>query len=78
MAVLRRYFCNPTETFNTLCTVPVYNTIEQENHWCEINYNSTKCVEIRDAAQEKVVNFLFIFYDTNAAWGIGQLVLVRT
>jgi hypothetical protein len=78
MAAFRESFCDPSETANTLCAVPVYANPQNETQWCIDNYQATNCTAIRDAAQKGMERFLLGYYYLNAVWGICFLVLVRS
>lgn len=70
MAWYRYKFCDPSDTYNTLCAVPIYSNPDQETAWCQMNYNSTACTSIRNNAQAEVARFLSFFYSTTSAWTI--------
>lgn len=68
MAWFRLVFCAP-ETYNSMCMVPINGgspQVDSEEAWCKIHYplaaNATECTEIRDAAQNRVNSFLYMFF----------------
>jgi hypothetical protein len=77
MAWFRYWSCQPQDTYNTLCSVPLYDNATVEEAWCLLNYNSTDCVAIRDSAQARTLRFLNAVYYFGALWGLMLLFLVR-
>jgi hypothetical protein len=76
LAWFRYWSCKPRSTYNTLCTVPLYENATIEAAWCQINYNSTDCTAIRDSAQAGTLRFLNALYFFGAIWGLLLLFLV--
>jgi hypothetical protein len=76
MAWFRRRYCAPG-TFNSLCTVPYVYTGSDGDEWCQVNYNSTDCIAIRNEAQQQTNAFLRVFYTVSAVWCLIYVVLVR-
>jgi hypothetical protein len=76
MAWFRRRYCAPG-TFNSLCTIPYVYKDGDGDEWCQVNYNSTACIAIRDEAQQQTNAFLRIFYTFSAFWCLVYIVLVR-
>jgi len=77
LAWFRKRFCNPSETANTKCAVPVFKNITDANDWCLENHQSTDCVTIRDNAQAAMQRSIYVYYYANAAWAILLGFLVR-
>ena len=73
----RDYFCEEG-TSSTLCLVPLdggpdYAT---EDEWCQANYQSDSCTEIRDDAQDRMTSSMLLFYTCLASWSILMLALM--
>jgi len=68
MAYFRYWFCQPTETYNSLCAVPVFEDAVDETQWCIDNHDATNCTAIRDSAQERAARSILWFYTGNAIW----------
>lgn len=64
---MRKRFCEPQETYNTLCAAPVVDNVTD---WCLEHYNSTECASIRNSAQSDAETFMLTYYYCNAAWGL--------
>jgi hypothetical protein len=75
MAWFRERYCEPG-TANTLCTVPYIYKEDNGDVWCKLNYNSTGCIAIRDAAQHNTNAFLRVFYTFSAIWCLVYIFLV--
>lgn len=73
LARFRELFCVPAETAHTLCTVP---QLSQETAWCLLNYQSTKCSEIRNDAQSRMEKWFLAYYYVNSAVGISMIMLL--
>ena len=55
----RGYFC-PDGTKDSLCAVPILGgQYDDEEAWCQAEFNATGCAEIRDEAQNQMVSFCF-------------------
>ena len=68
MAYFRYWFCQPTDSYNSLCAVPVYEDAADETQWCIDKYDSTNCTAIRDSAQERAAKSILWFYTGMAIW----------
>ncbi|GMI27916.1 hypothetical protein TrCOL_g6622 [Triparma columacea] len=74
---LRRYFCEP-DTWDNKCTAPIkggpgYDTTEE---WCISEYNAKDCKAVRDAAEEKFLDFMGTFCNFNGVVGIVNMLLL--
>lgn len=67
MAWFRWTYCDPQDTYNSLCTVPL---VENATGWCLAVYNSTDCARIRDDAQATMLTSLNILTYFSAGWGL--------
>lgn len=78
MAWFRSRFCDPSETANEECAMPVFTTTAEGVEWCMENFgnNSTDCIEIRDKAQDDMERSIYVYYYSNAAWTIFFVLLV--
>jgi hypothetical protein len=77
MAWFREQFCEPSTYYNTLCVVPVNGLpYENETAWCKAYYNRTDCENIRDAAQEQMEIYAYLYCNINGAIGIIFVILV--
>lgn len=74
MAWFRRVFCEPVETFDNRCAIPI---VDNETQYCLDLYNETDCSTIRNAAQSRGEKFMLSYYYVNAAWGLVLVCLVR-
>jgi hypothetical protein len=75
LAWFRQRYCE-NGTANTLCTVPYVYQEEDGDAWCRVNYNSTGCVAIRDAAQQDTNSSLRVFYTFSSIWCLVYIFLV--
>ena len=75
LAWFRRVFCEPAETANTLCAVPI---TANDTEYCINMFNSTECESIRANAQERMENVMLGYYYLNAVWGVCLIVLVSS
>ena len=78
MKFSRELFCEPPETAQNECMVPIFggNDYATEQDWCFKNYNATNCTQIRDDAQARYNRFSRVFYTSNGIWACFLLALM--
>lgn len=76
MAWFRSKFCDPPESANLECTVPVFEDDKDADAWCTENYQSIACLSIREKAQDNMLRSIYAYYYANAAWAIVFVLLV--
>mmetsp|Transcript_2879 Transcript_2879/g.5258 ORF Transcript_2879/g.5258 Transcript_2879/m.5258 type:complete len:751 (-) Transcript_2879:1131-3383(-) len=79
MKSMRSVFCEPEETANGKCNVPILGGIEfdTEEDWCREKYNdSIDCEQIRDDAQDRYNLTAGFIVTANAIWALLLVVLM--
>ena len=77
MSYFRYYFCE-VGTEDTLCMVPIDGgeDFESEDAWCLDMYDSTRCTDVRDAAQTRMQFAMISYYTVVGAVACALLFLM--
>ena len=72
----RGYFC-PDGTKDSLCAVPILGgQYDDEEAWCQAEFNATGCAEIRDEAQNQMNVSMIAYYTSLGTWGCLLLIIM--
>lgn len=78
---VRRIFCHPRNTYDNKCIAPLidYTNIDNNQNfttsWCIKNYNATDCVQIRDDAISRAVDWGTTIITLQSFIGLGCVIL---
>ncbi len=77
MAWFRRIFCEDG-TANTKCAVPISGgaNFTSDEEWCQVNYNATDCIDIRQSATELMVSTSYLFIYLNFIAGAVLIIFL--